>query len=107
MVTKLLEEEALEEVGSIDDGENKHGGEVDGEDGVQQPLVRVGLLVNWFIGLLVQQPAFEHQGHLQTRVCVACIVVGQCPETICPTGAMYKTGIWRARLNILGSDASL
>ena len=64
MVTKLLEEEALEEVGSIDDGENKHGGEVDGEDGVQQPPL-------------------EHQGHLQTRVCVASIVVGQRPETIC------------------------
>ena len=50
VVTKLLKEEALEEVGGIDDGENEHGGEVDGEDGVQQPLVRVGLLVNWFIG---------------------------------------------------------
>ena len=63
VVTKLLEEEALEEVGGIDDGENEHGGEVDGEDGVQQPPL-------------------EHQGHLQTRVCVACIVVGQRPETI-------------------------
>ena len=66
MVTKLLEEEALEEVGSIDDGENEHGGEVDGEDGVEQPPL-------------------EHQCHLQTRVCVACIVVGQRPETICAT----------------------
>ena len=53
MVTKLLEEETLEEVGSIDDGENEHGGEVDGEDGVQQPLVRVGLLVYWFSNLLL------------------------------------------------------
>ena len=57
VVTKLLKEEALEEVGGIDDGENEHGGEVDGEDGVEQP-------------------PFEHQCHLQTCVCVACIVVG-------------------------------
>ena len=31
-----LEEEVLEEVGGIDDGEDEDGGEVDGEDGAHQ-----------------------------------------------------------------------
>ena len=53
----------LEEVGGIDDGEDEDGGEVDGEDGVQQPPL-------------------EHQRHLQAGVGVACIVVGERPETI-------------------------
>ena len=52
----------LEEVSGIDDGEDEDGGEVDGEDGVQQPPL-------------------EHQRHLQAGVSVACIVVGERPET--------------------------
>ena len=52
----------LEEVGGVDDGEDEDGGEVDGEDGVQQPPL-------------------EHQRHLQAGVGVACIVVGERPET--------------------------
>ena len=58
-----LKEEALEEVGGVDDGEDEDGGEVDGEDGVEEPPL-------------------EHQRHLQTRVSVACVVVGERPETI-------------------------
>ena len=50
----------LEEVSGIDDGEDEDGGEVDGEDGVEQP-------------------SLEDQGHLQTCVCVACILVVEGP----------------------------
>ena len=88
VVTKLLEEETLEEVGSIDDGENKHGGKVDGEDGVQQPPL-------------------EHQGHLQTCVCVACIVVGERPETICDSVNSHVTWDLESKVEGLGSDDSL
>ena len=50
----------LEEVSGIDDGEDEDGGEVDGQDGIEKP-------------------SLEDQGHLQTCVCVACILVGQGP----------------------------
>ena len=50
----------LEEVGGVDDGEDEDGGEVHGEDGVEQP-------------------SLEDQGHLQTCVGVACILVGKGP----------------------------
>ena len=53
----------LEEVGGVDDGEDEDGGKVDGEDGVEEPPL-------------------EHHRHLQTQVCVAGILVGECPETI-------------------------
>ena len=53
----------LEEVGGVNDGEDEDGGEVDGEDGVEEPPL-------------------EDQRHLQSRVCVACIVVGKRPTTI-------------------------
>ena len=58
-----LKEEALEEVGGVDDGEDEDGGKVDGEDGVEEPPL-------------------EHHRHLKTRVCVAGILVGERPETI-------------------------
>ena len=53
----------LKEVGGIDDGEDEDGGEVDGEDGVEEPPL-------------------EHQRHLQACVRVACIGVAERPETI-------------------------
>ena len=53
----------LEEVGGVNDGEDEYGGEVDGEDGVEEPPL-------------------EHQRHLQACVGVAFIVVCERPETI-------------------------
>ena len=35
MMTNHLKEEILEEVGCVDNGENKYGGKVDCEDGIQ------------------------------------------------------------------------
>ena len=55
-----LEEEVLEEVGSIDDGEHEDGGKVDGED-------------------RVEETSLEHHRHLQARVCVARVLVRQSP----------------------------
>ena len=55
-----LEEEVLEEVGGIDDGEHQDGGKVDGED-------------------RVEETSLEHHRHLQARVCVARVLVRQSP----------------------------
>ena len=57
----------LEEVGGVDDGEDEDGGQVDGEDGIEQsPL--------------------QDQGHLKACVRVARILVGQRPKTIIEYG---------------------
>ena len=55
-----LEEEVLEEVGGVDDGEHEDGGKVDGED-------------------RVEESSLEHHRHLQARVCVARVLVRQSP----------------------------
>ena len=56
----LLKEEILEEVGCVDNDEDQHGWQVDGQDGVQDPTL-------------------EDNGHLDARVHIAGIVVSERP----------------------------
>ena len=58
--SNCLEEEVLEEVGGVDDGEHQDGGKVDGED-------------------CVEETSLEHHRHLQASVCVARVLVRQSP----------------------------
>ena len=55
-----LKEKSFEEVGGVDNDEDQHGGQVDSQDGVQDP-------------------ALEDDGHLDACVHVACVVVRQRP----------------------------
>ena len=55
-----LEEEVLEEVGGVDDDEHKDGGQIDGQDGVQDP-------------------SLQDQRHLDASIDVALVVVRQRP----------------------------
>ena len=57
----LLKEEIFEEIGSIDDDEDKHSGQVDGQDGVQDS-------------------SLEDQGHLDSFVPVGGVDVCERPE---------------------------
>ena len=55
-----LEEEVLEEVGCVDDDEDKDSGKVDGEDGIQKP-------------------SLEDDCHLDSQIHVVRVLVGQGP----------------------------
>ena len=55
-----LKEEVLEEVGGVDDDENQDGGQVDCQDGIQDPPL-------------------QYQGHLDASINVAGVVIRQSP----------------------------